>query len=50
MNEYVQKFRSAEITGKDLHTASDELLKELGVVSAIQRLKLHKEFEKTIRK
>ena len=50
MKEHVQKFLSEEITGEDLVTADDDLLKELGVQSALQRNKLRKEFKKTIRK
>ena len=50
MNEHVQNFLREGITGYELLTASDELLKDLGVHSALQRRKLRKEFEKTIRK
>ena len=48
MDHHVESFLREEITGKDLLTASDELLTELGVTSALERRKLRREFEKLL--
>ena len=48
MESYVETFLHDDITGQDLLAASDDLLTELGVTAARDRLKLRKEFNKTI--